>query len=88
MQKELNEAGAQGYRLLSRAISAKGGCCGGAIVAITELAPGETRRYEYKWLAAGRTSTFQTEVTELVEAGFVIAGLSGHSMVIMERQVE
>ena len=102
LQKEVNEAGARGYRLLPRTMMT-GVCC--ESVAIVELAPGETRRYEYKWLAAPpRTTkiplrdlvvlgprTFQTEVTELVEAGFIIAGLTGQTrwnmgMVIMERQ--
>ena len=85
MQKELDEAGAQGYRLLPRTITSKGGCCGGEIVAIVELEPGETRRYEYKLLA---TSTLQREVTESAEAGFVVAALAARGELIMERQAQ
>ncbi len=91
MRKELDEAGAQGYRLLPRTMISKSRRFGGdEIVAILELAPGETQLYEYELLATTRTSTLQTEVTELTEAGFVIAGLVSRDehMVIMERQAQ
>ena len=90
-QEELAEATAEGYRLLPRTMVSKSRAFGrNEVVAILELAPGETQRYEYKLLATSRTSTLQTEVTELAEAGFVIAGLvsSGEHMVIMERQAQ
>ena len=85
LQKGLDEVGAQGYRLLPRTVTSKGGCCGGEIVVVVELAPGEARRYEYRLVA---TSTLRTEVTEWAEAGFVIAALVGRGQLIMERQAQ
>ena len=97
MQEELDKAAAQGYRLLPRTVTwidTSGFFSGGReIVAIVELAPGETRRYEYKLLATRRTSTLQREVTESAEASFVLAALVGHAessskIAIMERQAQ
>ena len=89
MQKELDEAAAQGYHLLPRTMTRlRTSTWFGTkneIVAILELAPGETRRYEYKLLATSRTSTLQREVTESAEAGFVLAAVVGQ-IAIMERQ--
>ena len=66
MQKELNEAGDGGYRLLPRTMIAKPqALMGGAeIVVVLERAPAGERRYEYKLLATSLTSTLQKEVAE------------------------
>ena len=90
MQKELNEAGDGGYRLLPRTMIAKAqALMGGAeIVVVLERAPAGEKRYEYKLLATSLTSTLQKEVTEAQDAGFVIVGMvsRGEHMVILERE--
>lgn len=62
MQKELNEAGARGYRL----VGTQGGAtafAGNEVVVIMTLDP-EGRRYRYLLLATSRTGTMQTEMNE------------------------
>jgi len=89
MQKELNEAAADGYRLIPSTMIAKAQFLGGVeIVMILERPPRVTRQYEYKLLATSRTSTLQKEVTEAKNEGFVIVGMvsRGEHMVVMERE--
>lgn len=89
MQKELNEAAADGFRLLPSTMIAKKQLIGGVeIVSIMERPPRVEKLYEYKLLATVRTSTLQKEVTEAKEAGFVLVGMvsRGEHMVIMERE--
>ncbi len=44
--------------------------------------------FEYRLLATNLTSTLQTEVAQLLDAGYTVAGLvsRGEHMVIMERE--
>jgi hypothetical protein len=89
MQKELNDAAADGFRLLPSTMIAKKQLIGGVeIVSIMERPPRVEKLYEYKLLATVRTSTLQKEVTEAKEAGFVLVGMvsRGEHMVIMERE--
>ena len=88
MQKELNEAARDGYRLLPRTMIAKSQMIGGVeIVVLLERSPKFENRYEYKLLATNLTSTLQKEITEAQAAGFVLAGMvsRGEHMVIMEK---
>lgn len=94
MQKELNQAAEDGYRLLPRTMIGKvditpfkGGI---EIVVLLEKDPTPTHRYDYKLLATTLTSTLQKEITQSLEAGYVIAGMvsRGEHMVIMEREVK
>ena len=88
MQRELEEAASQGFRLLPRTMVPKtGGWGGDEIVVVLERAPGQTQLYEYLLLATSLTGTLQTEVTQARDQGFTIAGLFSPSehMVIMER---
>ena len=62
MEKELNEAGARGYRF----VGTQGGAtafAGNEVVVIMTLDP-EGRRYRYKLLATSRTGTMQKEMNE------------------------
>ena len=62
MQKELNEAGARGYRF----VGTQGGATafgGKEVVVIMALDP-EGRRYRYILLATSRTGTMQKELNE------------------------
>lgn len=89
MQKELNEAAQEGFRLLPRTMIAKTQLIGGVeIVVLLERAPNPDKRYQYKLLATTRTSTLQKEVAEAQADGFVLAGMvsRGEHMVIMEKE--
>lgn len=89
MQKELNDAAADGFRLLPRTMIAKQQLLGAVeIVVIMERPPRIEKQYDYKLLATTLTSTLQKEVTEAQNAGYVIVGMvsRGEHMVIMERE--
>ena len=94
MQNELNEAAAEGYRLLPRTMISKTKAVplgfGGdvEIVVLLEKEPNSTKSYDYKLLATRATGTLQREVTDAMRAGYVIAGMvsRGEHMVIMEKQ--
>lgn len=89
MQKELNEAAENGFRLIPSTMIAKTGMLAGVeIVMIMEQPPRVVKQYEYKLLATSLTSTLQKEVTEAQAAGFVIVGMvsRGEHMVVMERE--
>ena len=73
MQKELNEAGARGYRFAGT----QGGetAFGGSeVVVIMSLDP-EGRRYRYILLATSRTGTMQKELNE-VSPDYEVAGMT------------
>lgn len=92
MQKELNEMGAEGYRLLPRTMISKVDVTpfkgGQEIVVLLERGPNSKKRYEYKLLATTLTSTLQKEVKEAMAAGYTLAGMvsRGEHMVIMEKE--
>ena len=90
MEKELNQAAKDGFRLLPRTITAKEGFLTNEIVSVLEMAPKSTKRYEYRLLATSRTSTLQKEVTQSEADGFVLVGLvgRGENMVIMEKETD
>lgn len=90
MEKELNQAAREGFRLLPRTITAKEGFLNNEIVSILEQVPKSGKRYEYKLLATSRTSTLQKEVAQSESDGFVLVGLvgRGENMVIMEKEVQ
>ena len=76
LEKELNEAGLQGFRL----VEMKGGETGGGqeVVAIVERpANFDTDvRYEYRLLATNKTSTMQKELNEAGAEGFLYVAQS------------
>ncbi len=90
MEKELNQAAQDGFRLLPRTITAKQGFLTTEIVSVLEHAPKSNKRYEYRLLATSRTSTLQKEVVQAESDGFVLVGLvgRGENMVIMEKEAE
>ncbi len=62
---------------------------GDEVVVVLERRPGRTEQdFEYRLLATNLTSTLQTEVAQLLDAGYTVAGLvsRGEHMVIMERE--
>ncbi len=90
MEKELNQAAQEGFRLLPRTITAKEGFLSSEIVSVLEHAPGSSKRYQYRLLATSRTSTLQKEVAQSEADGFMLVGLvgRGENMVIMEKEAE
>ena len=91
MQKELNEAAQEGFRLLPQTMVSKDRPIGPTeIVAVLERAPKTDKRYEYKLLATTRTSTLQKEIAEAQAIGYVLAGMvsRGEHMVIMEKEIQ
>jgi hypothetical protein len=99
MQRELNQAAAEGFRLLPQTAILKGEVGSrilssgrrdsGEIVVVMERAPKAEKQYEYKLLATQATGTVQKEVSEAAAAGFVLVGLVSRDehMVVMERQL-
>lgn len=92
MQKELNEAAAQGFRLLPRTMIAKQEAFGDnvEIVVLLEKPPGPPKRYQYLLLATTLTGTLQKEMSQALAAGYEVAGMvsRGEHMVILERPAE
>ena len=88
MQKELDVAAAQGFRLLPETMMQKDQMFGGMeIVMVLERAPGSSQHSEYLLLATTKTSTMQKEIAQALEDGYKIIGMvsRGEHMVIMER---
>ena len=93
MQKELNEFGRKGFRLIRNTVVAKKrfmGLGGREIALIMEKTPGTERRFEYRLQATERTSTMQKEVSEARAEGFTLVAMvsRGEHMVILEREVQ
>lgn len=89
MEKELNQAAREGYRLMPSTMISKEGMLSVEIVCVLERAPTDDR-FEYKLLATSLTSTMQKEITEAMAAGYEVAGMvsRGEHMVIMERKTK
>ncbi len=88
MNKELNQAAAEGFRLLPSTLMQKKRSFGAMeIVMVLEKAPNSKEKVEYKLLATSRTGTLQTEIMEATEEGFrVVAMVSrGEHIAILER---
>jgi hypothetical protein len=88
MQKELNDAAHDGFRLLPRTIIAKSGMMAvNEVVLVLERAPNTDKRYEYKLLVTTNAEKLQKEVAELEADGFTLAGIvsRGGHLVIMEK---
>jgi hypothetical protein len=83
MEKELNEAAAQGYRLEG---TMGGDIRSGEIITVMRRVQGKSK-YQYKLLATSRTGTMQKELQEAADAGYDYAGYTarGEVMVILER---
>jgi hypothetical protein len=96
MEKELNDAGAAGYRY-GAVMGGETGFGGSEVVVVMTKradAPSESQ-YQYKLLATNKTSTMEKELREAAEAGFRFRGQTVFSstfggqevVIIMEREV-
>lgn len=88
MRKELNEAAAEGYRLLPRTMTSKEGFLSIEVVMLVEKAPNSDRRYEYRLYATTSEKKMRAEIEKAEAEGFTLAGMvsRGQHMVIMERE--
>ena len=83
LQKEMNQAGAKGFRLLPGTMTQ----LGYEMVAVMEKAPGSEQHYEYAVLLAF-DKTAQQDLVRLVEEGYRLLGMSeGGSEVMLERAI-
>jgi hypothetical protein len=83
LEKELNEAAAQGYRLES---TMGGEIRGGEIITVMAKVKGNSK-YHYRLLATSRTGTMEKELQEAAAEGYDYAGYTarGEVIVILER---
>jgi hypothetical protein len=72
MEKEMREAAAAGYRY--RDVTGGNTALGGAEVVVVMQKDGTPGTYDYRLLAATRTSTMQKELQEAADAGFEFRG--------------
>ena len=88
MRKELNEAAAEGYRLLPRTMTSKSGLLSIEVVMLVEKAPDSDKRYEYRLYATTSEKKMRAEIEKAEAEGFTLAGMvsRGEHMVIMERE--
>lgn len=87
MERELNDAAGEGYRLLPTTLMAKRGALSTEIVAVMESEPRSAAKHQYRLLATVRTSTLQKEITRAGGEGFTLAGMvsRGEHIVILAK---
>ena len=88
MQREIDEAASEGFRLLPATMISKTGFFGDQeIVMIMEKSPNSSRRYQYMLLATVFTSTLQAEMAQAVAYGYEVVGMVSRDehIVILER---
>ena len=88
MQREIDEAASEGFRLLPATMISKTGFWGDQeIVMIMEKSPNSSRRYQYMLLATNFTSTLQAEMAQAVENGYEVVGMVSRDehILILER---
>ena len=75
MEKELNEAAADGYRFRD-VMGGETGFGGSEVVVVVSRDPGSPveGRFRYKLLATSKTSTMQKELQEASDAGYEVVG--------------
>ncbi|MEC8952292.1 MAG: hypothetical protein VYB87_04000 [Acidobacteriota bacterium] len=88
MQREIDEAASEGFRLLPATMVSKTGFWGDQeILMIMEKSPNSSRMYQYMLLATVFTSTLQAEMSEAVAYGYEVVGMVSRDehIVILER---
>jgi hypothetical protein len=89
MERELNDAANEGFRMLPRTLMRKGTGSGGEIIVVMERAPGAPR-VSYKLLATSRTGTLQKELSESVIEGYEVLSMvsRGENIIILEKSTK
>lgn len=88
MEKELNQAGQQGFKVTPQAIFSEDCGCG-ELVVVTERDGQTQTAYEYRVLGTKRTSTLNREINQAAAEGFVLAAITKESenVAIMVREL-
>lgn len=73
MQKEMQEAGGDGYRIAA-VMGGETPLGGNEVLVLMQKTPEDKRRFEYRLLATSKTSTMQRELQEAADAGFEYIG--------------
>ncbi|MDQ1613201.1 MAG: hypothetical protein QOG00_3132 [Pyrinomonadaceae bacterium] len=88
MEKELAEAGAQGYRLLPRTAITKMGFITNELVMLAEREPNSTKSYEYKLLMASKETKLHKKIDEAIAQGYapITMIIMGDHIVVVEKE--
>jgi hypothetical protein len=73
MQKEMQDAGAAGFRYAA-VMGGETAIGGKEVVVVMQKAGSDASRYEYRLLATSKTSTMQKEMQDAADVGFSYAG--------------
>lgn len=90
MEKELNEAAGQGYRLLPRTVIFKQSFFIAELTMLLEREPKSTRSYEYKLVSAGKETKLHKKIDEAIAQGFspVTMITIGDHVIVMEKETK
>lgn len=90
MEKELNEAARDGYRLLPRTIVYKQGFFTAEMVMVMERAPDSGKSYEYRLVTAGKEAKLHRKIDEAGAGGFVPVTMViiGEHVVVTEKETD
>lgn len=90
MEKELNEAAREGFRLLPRTIVYKEGFFTAEMVMVMERAPNSGKSYEYKLVRATKETSIHKKLNEVGAQGFqpVTMVIIGEHVVVTEKETE
>jgi len=90
MEKEMNEAASQGYRLLPRTVIFKQGLFTAELVMLMEREPKSKKSYVYKLIAAGKEVKLHKKIDESIALGFspVTMITIGEHVIVMEKETE
>ena len=88
MEKELNEAARQGYRLLPRTVIFKQGFFTAELAMLMEREPNSNKSYEYKLVTAGKETKLHKKIDEAVAQGFTPATMItiAEHVIVMEKE--
>lgn len=88
MEKEMNDAASQGYRLLPRTVIFKQGLFTAELVMLMEREPKSNNSYVYKLVTAGKETKLHKKIDESIAQGFspVTMITIGEHVIVMEKE--
>lgn len=89
MEKELNDAGREGYRLLPRTVILKSGFLTGELTMVMERDPKSANTFEYDLVEAGKEVNLHKKMDDAIARGFWAASMitMGKHVVVMEKVI-
>jgi hypothetical protein len=89
MEKEMNEIGVNGFRLLPRTIIFKQGFITSELTMVLEHAPDSSSKYEYKLIYSGKETKLHKKIDESTADGFVPVTMItlGANVIVMEKEI-